>query len=104
MGSPTIATRDWPAESQDSTAPWQAAPVKAVNRLFAWIRNKRRIRRAIDELMALDDRMLSDIGLTRGSIEPAARYGRFSTTVNGSVHQQPTAPQRAWAGAPWNTC
>jgi uncharacterized protein YjiS (DUF1127 family) len=104
MGSPMIEARHWPAESQDSTAPWQAAPVKAVNRLFAWIRNKRRIRRAIDELMALDDRMLSDIGLARGNIEHAARYGRLSSTVNRSVHQQPTAPQRAWAGAPWNTC
>jgi uncharacterized protein YjiS (DUF1127 family) len=104
MASPMIEARDWPAESQDSTAPWQAAPVKAVNRLFAWIRNKRRIRRAINELMALDDRTLSDIGLTGGNIEHAGRYGRFSTTVNGSVHQRPTAPQRAWAGTPRNSC
>ena len=54
------------------TNPW----LHPIKRLAAWIRNKRRIRRAMTELMALDDRMLADIGLTRGQVGHAARHGR----------------------------
>jgi hypothetical protein len=32
------------------------------------------LRLGIDELMALDDRMLAGIGLVRGDVEHAARY------------------------------
>jgi hypothetical protein len=35
-----------------------------------------RIRRDMRKLAELDDRMLSDIGLARTQIEPAARHGR----------------------------
>ena len=35
------------------------------------------LRRSVEELMALDDRMLADIGLTRGNVEYAVRYGRL---------------------------
>jgi uncharacterized protein YjiS (DUF1127 family) len=31
----------------------------------------------VDELRALDDHFLADIGLTRGHIEYAARFGRL---------------------------
>jgi uncharacterized protein YjiS (DUF1127 family) len=65
-----------------------AALVKPIERFIARIRAERRIRRGIDELMALDDRMLSDMGLTRGDIARAARYGTFSTTMNDSVRPQ----------------
>ena len=45
------------------------------------------MRRGIEELMALDDRMLSDIGLTRGNVEHAARYGRLFTTPHDGVRR-----------------
>jgi uncharacterized protein YjiS (DUF1127 family) len=75
MGSSTIDARVLAPENQGSTGPWQAALVRAIERLIVWIRNERRIRREIDELMALDDRLLCDIGLSREHIEYAARYG-----------------------------
>ena len=37
-----------------------------------------RLRRDMRKLAELDDRMLRDIGLARGQIEPAARHGRRS--------------------------
>ncbi|HKY95435.1 MAG TPA: DUF1127 domain-containing protein [Kiloniellales bacterium] len=42
------------------------------------LRRELHARRAIEELTALDDRMLADIGLDRGSIGFAARYGHLS--------------------------
>lgn len=56
----------------------QAPRTTAFARLIAWVRRKRQIRRVIGELQALDDHQLSDIGLSRASIEDAARYGRPS--------------------------
>ena len=47
-----------------------------IKRLIAWIVWEWSIRRAINALMALDDRTLADIGLTRGAVEHVARYGR----------------------------
>ena len=45
-------------------------------RLARRVANEYRIRRAMRELRALDDRMLRDIGLDRGGAEYAARFGR----------------------------
>jgi uncharacterized protein YjiS (DUF1127 family) len=56
---------------------WRNVLVKSIGRGFAWIASRRRMRHDIDALMALDDRMLADIGLGRGDVEYVARYGRL---------------------------
>ena len=45
----------------------------ALTRLIA---DEYRVWRGTRELLALDDEMLRDIGLDRGSVEYAARFGR----------------------------
>jgi uncharacterized protein YjiS (DUF1127 family) len=45
------------------------------HRLLGWLA-RRILARAIDELRAMDDRMLADIGLKRSEIEAACRFGR----------------------------
>jgi uncharacterized protein YjiS (DUF1127 family) len=44
--------------------------------LIHGLAREREIRRSMRELRSLDDRMLHDIGLTRGDIERAVRFGR----------------------------
>jgi uncharacterized protein YjiS (DUF1127 family) len=51
--------------------------VSSVGRYIAWLNAKRKIRRGIEELTTHDDRMLADIGLSRGDVEYAARFGRL---------------------------
>lgn len=64
---------------------WRAVLGKSVQRRIRWIRGARRIRRDIDELRALDDRLFADIGLTREDFEHAARHGRLPTQANGAA-------------------
>ena len=45
----------------------------SIRQMFAKFIHERALRRAEKELMALDDRMLRDIGLTRGEIASAVR-------------------------------
>ena len=47
-----------------------------VARIAAAIANELRIRRDMRQLMAMDEVMLKDIGLTRADIGAAVRYGR----------------------------
>ncbi len=47
-----------------------------LGRLFMAIGERRRIRRDINALYSLNDRMLADLGLRRGGIERAVLYGR----------------------------
>jgi uncharacterized protein YjiS (DUF1127 family) len=44
-------------------------------RVLGWVARARRSQ-AIWKLQAMDDRMLADIGLQRGGIEAACRFGR----------------------------
>jgi uncharacterized protein YjiS (DUF1127 family) len=44
--------------------------------VFARLRRALELRRALDEVRALDDRMLADIGISRGELERAVRGGR----------------------------
>ena len=65
MNRPELNARSWPTAL--------ARPIKeGIARAAA----RRELRRSVKELMALDDRMLSDIGLRRSDIELAARFGR----------------------------
>ena len=46
---------------------------------FAFLAREYRVRCGVRAMMALDDRMLSDIGLARTEIGSAAHYGRART-------------------------
>jgi uncharacterized protein YjiS (DUF1127 family) len=56
---------------------WLAALVRPIKRGIAWIEFRRQLRCDMKELMALDDRLLADIGLRRGQIEYVAQYGHL---------------------------
>lgn len=60
------AEEDRPAEAQA-----QIRPLGFVRALIERVAEARRRQAAMDELMALDDRMLADIGLNRGEISAA---------------------------------
>jgi uncharacterized protein YjiS (DUF1127 family) len=45
--------------------------------MFRWLYRRYVAARAADELDALDDRMLNDLGLTRGQINGAVRAHHF---------------------------
>jgi uncharacterized protein YjiS (DUF1127 family) len=53
-----------------------ATLAELVRRGVEWLVTKRRIRRGMNELSALDDRMLADIGLSRSGIDYTVRHGR----------------------------
>ena len=59
-----------------NAASWPAALARPIKQGIAWIGSRRRLHRDIREMMALDDRILRDIGLRRSDVECAARYGR----------------------------
>ena len=62
---------------------WRAALASLVKQWIAQIRWNFQIRRGVNALMALDDRMLADIGLTRGAVEYAVRHGHVPTPAAG---------------------
>jgi uncharacterized protein YjiS (DUF1127 family) len=66
--------------SRQDGLPAGALFASLIHRSIEWLKERRRTRRATDELMALDDRMLADIGLSRGEIGYAVRHGRGHET------------------------
>jgi uncharacterized protein YjiS (DUF1127 family) len=94
-GAQPSQPRALPVERQGSVAYSLSAPARAIKELILWIAHERRIRRGINELAALDDRMLSDIGVSRGAIEHVARHGRPVTTADDSVRRSLPAQQAA---------
>jgi uncharacterized protein YjiS (DUF1127 family) len=58
--------------------PWIVSIAAA---LWSGMRRRHQSKRAIAALSALDDRMLEDIGIYRGDIELAVRYGRNKTLM-----------------------
>jgi len=63
-------------------APLWSVAVSAVERLFEAIERRRVIRRDLGRLMEFGDRELADIGLGRGELLHAVRYGRFPKNGN----------------------
>lgn len=60
----------------DRNSGFVASIVKAVRSLAAGIAERRRLAREFDELQRMDDRMLADIGITRGEIDHVIQHGR----------------------------
>jgi uncharacterized protein YjiS (DUF1127 family) len=61
---------------------WLAALFVPIKGGIRWIGTRRRMRRDIEELKALDDRLLRDIGLSRSEVEYAVRFGRLPTGID----------------------
>ena len=76
MITPTInPERPWPYTPEQCEAA-RARPPTGVARLASALSQWYRTRRHARQLMAFDDRMLQDIGLSRSEIECAVRTGR----------------------------
>jgi len=64
---------------------WRSVLMRCVRRQSNRIRTRRRIRRAVGEVKALDDRMLADVGLIRSEVEHVARHGRLPAPAVGAA-------------------
>jgi uncharacterized protein YjiS (DUF1127 family) len=56
--------------------PWRRSLIRSIKRWIAWQVENRRIRRDIQHLLEMDDRLLDDVGLTRHEVKTAARSPR----------------------------
>jgi uncharacterized protein YjiS (DUF1127 family) len=74
QGIPDTGQRSFPLQRSRRDSGPQL--MNLIKRAIVWLRARRQMRRAIDELMAFDDRTLADIGLSRGEIQHAVRNGR----------------------------
>ena len=63
-----------PSPTQSHRDVW-ARVARGLRSLLKHLSREHRARRAVEHLSALDDRMLKDIGMDRGSIGYAARHG-----------------------------
>lgn len=74
---------DMPASRPATAAPGASAPsplLDRLNRLFASVRRDVRTARAYDDLMRLDDRTLSDIGVHRTELASITHHGQDDPT------------------------
>ena len=53
--------------------PWRRSVVRTLKRWMAWKLEQRRVRREIKDLLAMDHRLLHDLGLTRQEVKAAMR-------------------------------
>jgi uncharacterized protein YjiS (DUF1127 family) len=81
MSSSTIEARLARSAGLNSES-WPATLARAIKRGIAWIEFRYRQRREMKELMALDDRLLADIGLRRGQVQYLAQYGHLSKVTD----------------------
>jgi uncharacterized protein YjiS (DUF1127 family) len=68
-------------------AQWLRVLALRGTRLARGLSAQRRLRSAVRELHRLDDRMLRDIGVTRGEIESAVRDGLSARMMRQSRHR-----------------
>jgi uncharacterized protein YjiS (DUF1127 family) len=68
-------------------AQWLRVLVLRATRRARGLSAQHRLRRAVRELHRLDDRMLRDIGVTRGEIESAVRDGLPARMMRKSRHR-----------------
>lgn len=61
---------------ETSAASWPIALARPIKQGIARVMARRELRRSVKEMMALDERILRDIGLSRSEVELAARFGR----------------------------
>jgi uncharacterized protein YjiS (DUF1127 family) len=74
----SIVTHALPRKTGNWLGFWHSL-ARRISTMTASIAVERQRRRAIQELHTFDDRMLADIGLTRGDVENAVRFGRSQT-------------------------
>jgi uncharacterized protein YjiS (DUF1127 family) len=76
----------WPlAERPASSGHPFAGLAGAARRALAALAHEIATRRAMRTLASFDDRMLQDIGIDRGQIPLAARYGRGAIETSGDI-------------------
>jgi uncharacterized protein YjiS (DUF1127 family) len=56
---------------------WPTALTRSIKQGIARMGSRRRMRRHVEELMALDDRLLADIGQRRGEVEYLLQHGHL---------------------------
>jgi uncharacterized protein YjiS (DUF1127 family) len=77
-------------------ATWLGNVVRTLATEFA---RRRRLRRDLDQLLSLDDRMLADIGITRSEAERVVRCGRSGDDARKSIRPL-KQPERHGPGIP----